>query len=142
MFNRITSNLVASTFALSLMAAPVMAANYSDWDADGASGINNTEFRAGFENNRAFDTWDANKDGSLTQSEFDSGIGDHRQAFDERYGNGWFNTWDADSNSAITKDEYYDGLYTSYDENNNKVIEEPEFGDLGDDMGDGGWFDV
>lgn len=142
MFNKITTRLAASTFVLSLVAAPVMAAEYGDWDSDGTAGISDTEFRTGFNENKAFDTWDADDSGTLTETEFKEGLGDKDQAFNERYGDGWFGEWDANSDSAIGEDEYYDGLYSSYDADNNNVIEEPEFGDLGDDMGDGGWFDV
>ncbi|MFN7023487.1 MAG: hypothetical protein ACK4QP_03000 [Pseudorhizobium sp.] len=123
MFNKLTAKLAASTFALSLMAAPVMAAEYGDWDTDGTAGINETEFRTGFETNTAFDTWDANDDGSLTEEEFGAGIGDNETAYNERFGEGWFGEWDADSNDAISEDEYYDGLYAGYDENENNVIE-------------------
>ncbi|CCF22205.1 Putative exported calcium-binding EF-hand domain protein (plasmid) [Pseudorhizobium banfieldiae] len=136
------ARLTASTFALSLLAAPVMAANYSDWDTDGTDGISETEFRAGFEKNEAFDRWDTDSNGSLSEAEFKEGIGDKEQAFSDRYGDGWFDDWDANADAGIDENEYYDGLYSSYDENNNDVIEEPEYGDLGDDMGDDGWFDV
>ena len=142
MFNKVATKLAASTFALSLAAAPVVAAEYGKWDTDGNAGINESEFRSGFEANKAFDNWDTDKSGTLTHSEFETGIGDNEEAFNERYGDGWFGEWDANTDSALSEDEYYDGLYTSYDADNDNVIEEPEFGDLGDDMGDGGWFDV
>lgn len=142
MFNKVATKLAASTFALSLAAAPVVAAEYGKWDTDGNAGINESEFRSGFEANKAFDNWDTDKSGTLTQSELETGIGDNEEAFNERCGDGWFGEWDANTDSALSEDEYYDGLYTSYDADNDNVIEEPEFGDLGDDMGDGGWFDV
>ncbi|MCF6370682.1 EF-hand domain-containing protein [Rhizobium halophilum] len=142
MIDKIKTTLAASTFALSLIAAPALAQEYGDWDTDGAAGINESEFRTGFENNTAFDTWDANDDSALTEDEFGTGIGDNESAFNDRFGDGWFNEWDADSNDSISEDEYYDGVYAGYDANNNNVIEEPEFGDVGDDMGDGGLFDI
>jgi|GEM_PF-6329523 len=40
------------------------------------------------------------------------------------------------------RDEFNIGVYNSYDTDDSGVIEEPEFGDIGDDMGDGGFWDV
>ncbi len=49
---------------------------------------------------------------------------------------------DADHDGNLTKTEFDTGLYGRYDKDGNGVMEEPEFGDLGDDMGDGGFWDV
>ena len=149
MLKKMTSALAASTFALTLIAAPAMAQtaqtmnnDYQSWDTDGTPGISDQEFRTGFENNEAFNTWDADDDGNLTENEFNTGLGDNRERFDARYGDSWFDDWDADDNDMINEDEYYGGLYDTYDADDNNLIEEPEFGDVGDDMGDEGWFDV
>ncbi|SFH29899.1 hypothetical protein SAMN04488020_109181 [Palleronia marisminoris] len=80
--------------------------------------------------------WDGDGDGALNQEEFNTGwnegIGDESA----------FSMWDEDGDGALTEDEYNTGVYNSYDDDGSGVIEEPEFGDVGDDMGDGGFWDV
>ena len=76
--------------------------------------------------------WDADTDGSVTSEEFNEGFGNI----------GAYNAWDNDGDGSLTEDEFNAGIYSSYDADENGVIEEPEFGDLNDDMGDGGFWDV
>lgn len=141
MSNRLVSRLAASTLALSMTVASVAAADGSDWNTDGSAGISKNEFRSGFGANRAFATWDADNSGTLSRAEIETGVGDRRD-FRDRYGENWFEDWDANSDSAISEDEYYDGLYVSYDADGSNVIDDAEMGYVGDDMSDGGWFDV
>ena len=81
--------------------------------------------------------WDADGDGAVSEEEFntgwDSGFGEGEDAF---------STWDEDGDGALSQEEYDAGVFGSYDDDNSGVIEEPEFGDVGDDMGDGGFWDV
>lgn len=81
--------------------------------------------------------WDGDGDGALSTEEFqtgwDNGFGDGETAF---------STWDEDGDGALNEDEYNAGVFSSYDDDDSGVIEEPEFGDVGDDMGDGGFWDV
>lgn len=44
--------------------------------------------------------------------------------------------------ATAREDEYNTGVFNSYDDDGSGMIEEPEFGDVGDDMGDGGFWDV
>ena len=81
--------------------------------------------------------WDTDADGALTSEEFNEGWG---ASFGED--GTAFSRWDEDQDGALTEDEYNAGVFTSYDRDRSGVIEEPEFGDLGDDMGDGGFWDV
>ncbi|WP_167767137.1 hypothetical protein [Jannaschia formosa] len=53
-----------------------------------------------------------------------------------------FNQYDEDEDGLLSEDEYNTGVYDSYDADDSGVIEEPEFGDVGDDIGDGGFWDV
>ena len=76
--------------------------------------------------------WDANEDGVIDNEEFDAGFGE----------SGVFGNWDADGDGMLSEDEFGEGVYGSYDDDESGVIEEPEFGDIGDDMGDGGFWDV
>lgn len=93
-----------------LTAAPAMAQDMTEWDADGDGGINAEEFQGGW----------------------DKGYGEETA----------FSTWDEDGDGALSEDEYNAGVFNSYDDDASGVIEEPEFGDVGDDMGDGGFWDV
>ncbi|MBJ6127104.1 hypothetical protein [Microvirga splendida] len=136
------SRISAYAFGLALVAAPVSAAEFGMWDADRDAGLNNSEFRTGFEKAGVFNEWDADSNAALTESEFETGLGDNATAFNTRFGEDAFNEWDVNNDTRLTDSEFYDGVYASYDENNNNIIEEPEFGDVGDDMGDGGLWDV
>lgn len=81
--------------------------------------------------------WDGDGDGGLNQNEFNEGWG-------SIYGDGEsaFSTWDEDGDGMLNEDEYNAGVFNGYDRDRNGMIEEPEFGDVGDDIGDGGFWDV
>jgi Ca2+-binding EF-hand superfamily protein len=80
--------------------------------------------------------WDRNADGVIDETEFMEGWG-------TTYGDATpYSSWDADGDGMLTEDEFNTGIYDSYDADDSGVIEEPEFGDVGDDMGDGGFWDV
>lgn len=76
--------------------------------------------------------WDSNSDSMLDQNEFSTGWAD----------NNAFGTWDADSDGLLSQDEFDAGVFGGYDQDDNGMIDEPEFGDAGDDMGDGGFWDI
>lgn len=80
----------------------------------------------------AWSDWDADSDSILSEDEFGTGFG----------GTGVYDTWDADDDGLLSEDEFTAGIYDSYDDDDSGVIEEPELDDLGDDMGDGGFWDV
>ncbi|MEE2952332.1 MAG: hypothetical protein VYD57_13950 [Pseudomonadota bacterium] len=80
----------------------------------------------------AYSDWNTDGTAGINQEEFNSGVGN----------TGLYDKWDADSDGTLSETEFQDGLYGYYDADDNGTIEEPEFGDLGDDMGDGGLFDV
>ena len=80
----------------------------------------------------AYGDWDTDGTAGISQNEFNTGFGE----------GGVYDSWDADGDGALTEDEFNTGVYGAYDRDDSGVIEEPEFGDVGDDMGDGGFFDV
>lgn len=135
-------HLGVCALALSLFSAPAAALQFGDWDTDNEAGLTSDEYRAGFEATGTFDDWDANDDDMLSREELDQGIGENEQAFSARFGSDPIADWDADGDEALSEDEFYEGTYSVYDADDNDVIEEPEFGDLGDDMGDQGFWDV
>ena len=124
----------SSALALSLLAAPALAQEFSEWDGDGDGAISKEEFNTGFGENEAFSNWDANGDGALDETELGTGFGD-REA-------GEFSEWDQNADGLANDEEFNAGVYGNYDTDESGAIEEPEFGDVGDDMGDGGLFDV
>ncbi len=80
----------------------------------------------------AMTDWDTNGDSIISEDEFGTGWGNA----------GIYDSWDADGDGALSEDEFDTGVYGGYDADGSGAIEEPEFGDLGDDMGDGGFWDV
>jgi hypothetical protein len=76
--------------------------------------------------------WDADGDGLVNQEEFTTGWNDV----------GTYGEWDADGDGSLTEDEFNAGVFDGYDADDSGGIEEPEFGDVGDDIGDGGLFDI
>jgi len=79
-----------------------------------------------------FSEWDTDKSAGLNAEEFNAGFGE----------NGVYDAWDANDDNNLTEDEFNAGVFGGYDRDDDGMIEEPEFGDYGDDIGDGGFFDV
>ena len=134
--------LLGSAMALSLVAAPAIAQELSEWDQNADSSLDQQEFQTGFDESGAFGGWDANDDDMLSQDEFDAGIGENNEEFQTRFGNDAFSEWDANEDDSLSNDEFNEGVYSSYDEDESGTIEESEFSNLGDDMGDNGFWDV
>ena len=76
--------------------------------------------------------WDSDGDGALSEEEFNTGLD----------GVGTYDEWDADDDGMLSEEEFDAGVFGGYDDDDSGVIEEPELDDAGDDMGDGGLFDV
>lgn len=76
--------------------------------------------------------WDGDADGALNEEEFNTGFGE----------GGVYDSWDGDADGMLSEDEFNAGVYGGYDDDESGVIEEPELGDVGDDIGDGGLFDI
>ena len=76
--------------------------------------------------------WDEDDDSIVSQDEFNTGFGEE----------GIFGGWDGDGDGFLSEDEFNAGIFGGYDADDSGAIEEPEFGDVGDDVGDGGLFDI
>ncbi|MCB8835833.1 hypothetical protein [Aurantimonas sp. VKM B-3413] len=114
MTNRISTLAGASAILLSLAAVPAVAQD------NATPKMNDVK------------SWDADANGSVSQDEFNAG-------FDQ---NGAYKAWDKDGDGALSQEEFDTGVFGAYDRDNSGTIEEPEFGDVGDDIGDGGFWDV
>ena len=79
--------------------------------------------------------WDSDYDGALSNQEFGEGWS---AGFDDE--EGAFGAWDTDGDGALTEDEYNTGVYNSYDADRDGSLNEEEFGEVGEDMGDGGFW--
>ena len=79
-----------------------------------------------------FSEWDGDADGALGEEEFGTGFGEA----------GVYDGWDEDGDGVLSEDEFNAGVFDGYDADDSGAIEEPEFGDVGDDLGDGGLFDI
>ncbi|MFZ3585298.1 hypothetical protein ACOI1H_24710 [Loktanella sp. DJP18] len=125
-------------------------ASFENWNTDGDEVLSEEEFMAQFMEAGLFENyaiaggteveigaWDADGDSMLSEDEFFEG-----------WGSTWgdsgsaFNTWDGDADGLLSEDEYNTGVFSTYDRDGSGFIEEPEFGDVGDDIGDGGFWDV
>jgi hypothetical protein len=124
----------SSALALSLFVAPASALEFPSWDNDGDGAIGEEEFSTGFGDNGAFGSWDGDGNGGLDETEFNSGFGDRDV--------GTFSEWDESGDGLVDDREFSSGIYGHYDDDGSGAIEEPEFGDVGDDLGDGGLFDI
>lgn len=80
--------------------------------------------------------WDTDGDGMVNEEEFTEGWG---TTFGEEDP---YSAWDEDGDGMLSEEEFNAGVYDSYDADDSGMIEEPEFGDVGDDIGDGGFWDV
>lgn len=135
--------LAASALTLSALSGPALAQqDMNDWHSDGDSIVTSEEYNAGMDSAGVFDKLDSDGNGSLSEAEFTEGLGDNEQAFNDRFGESWWTDWDADENDELSEDEFNEGTYAGYDADDSGTIEEPEFGDVGDDMGDGGFWDI
>lgn len=79
-----------------------------------------------------YEAWDVDGDGVLLRNEFEDGFREW----------GTFGEFDVDADGSLTEDEITDGIFAGYDEDGTGFIEEPELTDIGDDMGDEGFWDV
>lgn len=77
------------------------------------------------------ESWDIDGDGVVLRNEALNGLGNIAPLTE----------WDHDDDNALSREELVDGLWSVYDDNEDGVIEDPELTQIGDDMGDGGFFD-
>lgn len=137
---------------------------FGSWDRDGNGLLSDTEFTDG-----VYGTYDANRSGDLDTTEY--GVNENRigaagfwggeagydyEAWDidgdgvilsNEFADGWgevgmLGEFDLDDDGALSEEEFTTGVYGEYDEDGTGIIEEPELTDIGDDMGDEGFWDV
>ena len=137
------SKLGTLALGISLFAAPVMAASWwTGWDTERDGRLSRTEFDKGFMGESYFKKWDVDGDGRLARNEFDTALKKQPGKFEKRFGADRFASWDVNKDGHLTEKEWNDGTYAAYDRNKDSYLDEPELRDIGDDMGDGGLFDV
>ena len=130
------------------------------WDTDGDAVLSESEFATGFRDRGIFGNWDQDSDGLLSGEEFsggvygtytefgvaegeDMGVGAAGFWSDDDWGEvGMLGEWDTDGDAALSEDEFSTGVFGEYDQDGTGIIEEPELTDIGDDMGDEGFWDV
>lgn len=79
-----------------------------------------------------FEAWDVDGDGVILSNEFRDGF--HTW--------GTFAEFDTTADGGISEDELTQGIFNRYDDDGTGFIEDPELTDIGDDMGDEGFWDV
>lgn len=130
-----TKILGAGAIAALLAATPVLADFHEEWDGDADGALSEEEFGAGFGERGVFGSWDGDGDGLLSQDEYGAGYG-------EDYDEAGFTESDADADGFLSEEEFGSSVFGGYDADGSGIIEEPELGDVGDDIGDGGLFDI
>lgn len=135
--------MLPGILALSL-AAPAMAQTAAtDWDTDADGALSNEEFNTGFGGEATFSRLDSDGDGMVSQEEYTTASEGMSDMWGERdYEMGTFSDADANADGMLDESEYNDSWFNTYDADDSGAIEEPELGDVGDDIGDGGLFDV
>lgn len=104
---------------------------FSDWDEDADGSLTVEEWNAKVGEEGLFANFDADADGSLSDAELDHA----------------FFVWDLeevdrDGDRSIANQEFGDGLFSTYDENNNDAIEDAEFEMFGTDLRNAGLADA
>ncbi len=146
------TTVAAATLIMAFGAGSALAQDaYADWDQNSDKTINSTEWNTGWGQNGVFDRFDGNNDDVLSEDELNTGLagqstgststGDASR-LETRFGDDAYSNWDANDDGNLTEDEFNTGVFSAYDRDGSGSIEEPEFGDVGDDMGDGGFWDV
>lgn len=115
---------------------------YNSYDRDNSDSLDEAEYGVvdggapGYWNRdatvEAYEAWDIDGDGVILSNEFSDGF---REV-------GLLGEWDVDKDGALNEEELTTGVYDHYDEDDTGIIEEPELTDIGDDMGDEGFWDV
>ena len=115
------------SLALTLgMLSPALAQSFESYDTNGDGNVTKDEYYGSIADWGTYPDWDTSGDGLVDEEEFGA------------LGHDWdYDTWDSDANGYVDSGEFYDGLYTTYDS------EEDGHWQLGnwDDAGEEGWFD-
>lgn len=85
-----------------------------------------------YDDENLVENWDVDGDGVILQNEWADSIGEV----------GLLGAFDANADGTVDEAEFGAGIFDRYDEDGDGVIQEAELTDLGDDMGDEGFWDV
>jgi hypothetical protein len=111
-------------------------AQVENWNTNADAVVDRGEYRGAMTGFGFFDKWDTNGDDMLSEQEFEAGMEQSNIAFVQRFGRNIHPSWDTDDDGLLHEDEMYDGAFDSYDSDRNEMLEEPELGNIADDLGD------
>lgn len=126
---------IAVLFTFMCIAAPAAAQNecgFSNWDGNGDSYVDDSEFGSALEEEGYYDAWDTNMNGTIDEEEWQTGADQYLTDYDY----GTYTDWDADSDGTLTEEEFNDGLFGIIDEDDDSMIAEEEW-DMFDTEEDG-----
>lgn len=111
---------------MALASSPAFAATFASQDTNGDGEISRDEFYGSVADAGIYADLDTNNDGLLDENEFGA------------LGYDWdYDAWDTNEYGFVDSGEFYDGLYASYDANEDGHWD----GDDWDDAGEAGLFD-
>lgn len=107
--------------ALALVTSTGFAATFSSLDSNGDNKVTKDEYYGTVSDWGTYADWDTNKDGLLEQSEFNNG------PFVGKY-----TYWDYNNDGYLDSYEVYNGIYATYDSNDDGYWENGEWHDFDD----------
>jgi hypothetical protein len=117
--------ILAAGFAMASSLA--FAADLGEFDANADGVLDENEYYGYVSDAGVYSEWDADNDGFIEENEFgELGVDND------------FSDWDEDNNDYLDTAEVYDGLYSSFDENENGHWDSGEW----DDANEAGVFDM
>ncbi len=125
MRNKLFLLISASLVSTSLYA---MDCNFDNTDTNRDGKITKDEFHNSVSDSGKYWNYDTNKDGSLDEDEFR----------ETNLNEAWYNDWDVNNDNLLDENEFSDGLFTSFDDNEDGHWDGNEW----DDAGDEGLWDI
>lgn len=117
--------------ALSSTAALAASPTFNTLDSDGNGDISKDEFYGSVGDWGTYSDWDTTGDGLIDADEF----GVLTSSWDVDWD---YDPWDADGDGYLDSGEFYDGIYTTYDLNEDGHWQNGEW----DDAGEAGLWDI
>lgn len=100
---------------------------YANWDADRDARLDTNEFGTAWGESGYFDRWDANQDDFIDENEWNAGRNNFMADYNESEF-GAFSDWDADDDSMLAENEFRDGVFDTYDADNDNYWTDTEYG--------------
>ncbi len=99
----------------------------SDFDEDGNSSLDQSEFNEVLDKAGYFNYWDADSNGDISEDEWNQGgVGTFSTQYDADDKGAW-KTWDLDGNGSLSEDELDNGVFNTIDDNDNAEVSDSEF---------------